>query len=104
MMQGNKVQQNPYLTQKIMSASPEQLISYLYDAAIAACGRDDLQKSSRAVRELISALNFEYKDIAVTFFQVYRYINNLISQRRFEEARQMLTDLKSSWATAMKVA
>lgn len=95
---------NPYLVQKIMSARPEQLISYIYDAAISACGKKDRVKANRAVQELINALNFDYKEMAVTFFNVYRYINNLISKGKFEEAREMLLEIKQTWSKATKVA
>ncbi len=94
---------NPYLVQKIMSANPDQLISYIFDAAIAACGNNDSVKAGNAVRELTKSLNFEYREMAVNFFNVYRYINNNLIKGKFDESRQMLVELKSSWDTAMKV-
>lgn len=94
---------NPYLNQKIMSASPNQLISYVFDAGIAACGRQDRSKATQAVNTLIKALNFDYKEIATTFFNMYRFINRLVVQGRFEEARNILVDLKQTWNTAMNV-
>ncbi len=100
----NRGKVNPYLIQKIMSARPEQLISYIYDAAIAGCVNKDRAKASRAVQELINSLNFEYKEIAITFFNVYRHINFLIRTGKFETARNMLTEIKKSWSDAMKVA
>ena len=33
----NKVTMDPYLRQKVLSASPQQLIVYLYDLGIASC-------------------------------------------------------------------
>lgn len=94
---------NPYLVQKIMSASPDQLISYIYDAAIAACGNNDSIKAGNAVRQLMKSLNFEYRETAVNFFNVYRYINNNIIKGKFDESRQMLIELKNSWDTALKL-
>ena len=35
------VRKDPYLTQKIMSASPEQLVAYMYDAVILGCKKED---------------------------------------------------------------
>ncbi len=102
-MQGNKPGVDPYLKQKIMSASPEQLISYIYDVAISSCRREDEIKSTRAINELINALNFDQKEIATRFFQLYRYILNLISKRKFDEAATMLSELRTAWAEAMKV-
>ncbi len=94
---------DPYLTQKVMSASPEQLIAYIYDAAITGCARQDRSKSMRAVQELINALNFDNIDIARNFLKLYRYILDQICKGEFEEARQLLTEFKSIWTQAMKV-
>lgn len=92
-----------YLVQKVMTASPEQLISYVYDIAIVACTRKDREKAGKAVQELINSLSFDHKEIATSFFQVYRYTLNTIQEGRFEAALEILTELKSSWAEAMKV-
>jgi len=100
----NKKKLDPYLIQKIKTASPDQLISYVYDSAIAACSKKDSYKASTAVRELIKSLNFEYKQISVVFYNVYRYINNKIIKGHFEEAREMLIDIKKTWASSMKVS
>jgi flagellin-specific chaperone FliS len=94
---------NPYLVQKVMSASPEQLIAYVYEAGATACAKEDRFTASKAVSTLIQALNFEYKETAVTFFNVYRYLNRLISKGKFEEAKTIFADLKQSWAKAYKV-
>jgi flagellin-specific chaperone FliS len=97
-------QLNPYVVQKITSASPEQLISYIYDAAITACAKKNHSKAIQAVQALINALNFDYKDVSLSFFNVYRYINLLIQKSKFEEAKEMLTDIKKTWSIAMKTS
>ncbi len=96
-------QKNPYLVQKVMSASPDQLISYVYDAGIKACAMENRSDGLRAVQVLINALDFDKQEISVTFYNVYRYINYSISQGNFVEAKKNLEDLKSTWAKAMKV-
>jgi len=96
-------QKNPYLIQKILSASPEQLISYVYDAAIKACAIKSRSEALRAVQVLISSLDFNQKEMSVTFYNVYRYINHTLSYGKFAEAKKNLEDLKSTWAKAMKV-
>jgi len=98
------VKVNPYLVQKVMSASQNQLTSYIYDVAIAACGKKDSIKAGKAVRELMNSLNFEHKEIALTFFNVYRYINSCIVKGKFDESKQMLTDIKNTWDTSMKLS
>lgn len=95
---------DPYLVQKVMSASPQQLISYIYDAAIIACGQRDSLKAGKSVRELMKSLNFDYKEIAFTFYNVYRYVNYLIIKGNYEDARDILVDLKNTWTSAMNVS
>ena len=72
-MTQNRNNINPYLMQKVMTASPEQLISYIYDIAISACAQKDHIKATQAVQELINSLNFDYKEQSLTFFRIYRY-------------------------------
>ncbi len=92
---------DPYLVQKVMSASPQQLISYIYDAAIVSCGQRDSIKAGKSVRELMKSLNFDYKEVAFTFYNVYRYVNNLIINGNFEDARDILVDLKNTWISLL---
>ena len=95
--------QNPYLVQKFMSASPEELIAYIYDYGVTACAQKDPVKARMAVNNLIQALNFDYKEVATTFFSVYRYLKHLINQRRFDEAKAILSDLKNTWSKAFNL-
>lgn len=102
-MTPNRNKINPYLMQKVMTASPEQLVSYIYDIAISSCAQEDCVKATKAIQELISALNFDYKEQSLTFFRIYRYILNQIHKSQFEEARKLLTDIKRTWVSAMQV-
>lgn len=103
-MQKRPVKTNPYLVQKVLTASPEQLIVYIYDAAIVACGRENKVKASQAVQALINSLDFDSeKSIAVKFFQLYHYILNRINTKNFNEARELLDELRKAWSEAMKV-
>lgn len=94
---------NPYLAQKIMTASPEQLILYIYDASISACGRKDYIKAAEAIQELINSLNFKEREVATTFFQMYQYILSLVHKREFEEAQLFLREIRNTWAEAMRL-
>ena len=103
-MQREPVKTNPYLVQKVLTASPEQLIVYIYDAAIIACGRENKMKASQAVQVLINSLNFDSdKNIAVKFFQLYHYILNRINAKNFGEAKELLGELRKTWSEAMEV-
>lgn len=99
-----KRQIDPYLTQKVLSAGPEQLISYIYDVAIRGCNQKDRYRVNRAISELVSALDFDHREAALPFFNVYRHITFLNRQGRFDEAKTMLIDLKRSWNQAMNIS
>ena len=91
---------NPYLKQKIMSASPEQLVWYIYDAGIVACKKKDTTKAGQAIRELINALNFDYKEMAVPLFDLYKYCLNNVNSDKFEDAQEILEGLRDAWFEA----
>jgi flagellin-specific chaperone FliS len=94
---------NPYVNQKIMSASPEQLIVYIYDAAITACRRQDRIKATQAVNLLINSLDFEHKEIAGTFYRTYSALLNLIGKGRFGEVEASINEIRSTWISAMRL-
>jgi len=96
----NNTNMNPYLKQKIMSASPEQLVCYIYDASIIACKKKDSVKAGQAIRELINALNFDYKDMALPLFDLYKYCLNNVNSKKFEEAQEILEGLREAWYEA----
>ncbi len=97
---------NPYLTQKILTASPEQLIAYVYDAGAVACKQKDSVRARNAVRSLINSLNFdaqEAKKVSTTFFNVYSHLNHLINNHQFTQAGRIFTELKDTWSRAFGV-
>lgn len=97
----SKPGRNLYLTQKVMSASPEQLVVYIYDAAIAACGRQDKIKAIQAIHLLIKSLNFEEREVALRFYQVYDTILEFLYRRNFERARELISEIRETWVKAM---
>ncbi len=94
---------NPYLVQKILTASPEQLVLYIYDASSVACGNENSIKAIEAIQELINSLDFKEKKIAGTFYHMYQYILNLIHKKQFTEAQVLLREIRNTWAEAMKL-
>ncbi len=99
----NNNKPNQYLVQKIMTASPDQLVAYIYDTGVTACSQKDADKARRAVQLLVNGLNFDVKDVPITFYRVYQYLNHLINRNRFNEARAIFQDLKQTWAKAFNV-
>ena len=91
---------NPYLKQKIMSAIQGEVVCYIYDAGIVACKKKDTTKAGQAIRELINALNFDYKEMAVPLFDLYKYCLNNINSDKFEDAQEILEGLRDAWFDA----
>lgn len=102
-VRAGNLEKDSYLKQKILSASPEQLVSYIYDVILAACRRKDQDRALRGLTGLVSSLNFEYKDIAVPMYQLYQYCLESVRKREFNEVEELIGDLKAAWAEAMKV-
>ena len=99
--------QDQYLEQKILSASPKQLIAYIYDAAIASCRKRDIEKTTAAIGILINSLNFDdngdVHDMSSKFSEYYEYILDLVRKKRFDEARNNLKEIRDAWVEAMNV-
>jgi len=99
--------QDQYLEQKILSASPKQLIAYIYDAAIVSCTKRDIEKTTAAIGILINSLNFDdnedVQDISSKFIQYYEYILDLVRKNKFDEARDNLKEIRDAWVKSMKV-
>lgn len=102
--QNKKKSADPYLTQKIMSAGPQQLVAYIYDAGIAACAKQDKEKAFLSVQELINSLDFDKgKSVTNTFYHMYRYLQEQLRKDNFEEVKEILTEIRQTWVHAMKV-
>jgi len=96
----NKV--NIYQKNEILSSSPEKLVLFLYDQAIAGCKSDDERKASRAIAQLIDSLDFNYPEIATGVFRLYEYSIRMIREKNFHKALPILVDLRSTWAEALQ--
>jgi len=90
-----------YRNQQVMSASPMQLVLMLYDLAITGCERQDAERASAPIRELIGALNFEIDQIALDLFRLYEYCLWEIRRRRFVDAGGILRRLRDTWQEAL---
>ncbi|HEX9653801.1 MAG TPA: flagellar export chaperone FliS [bacterium] len=100
---GYKAVKNSYLAQQIQLASPEKLILMMYDLGLKSCRTKDRGKASKVLVELISALNFDYKDASVRFFELYRYALDRVQSGKFEEAGTVLQGLRDAWQSAFKI-
>ena len=93
--------QNKYLLQQVNSAGPEKLISLLYDIGSKSCRAKDRQKAAKVLVELIAALNFDYKEIATDFFDLYRYALDEVNKGGFENALRVFEELNDVWKSAV---
>ena len=115
---------NAYKAQQVMTASPEQLTLMLYNGAIRFVGEamlaldeGDLEKSHNAnlraqdiVREFMCTLKMDL-EVSKGFYALYDYIEFRLVQANIkkdkdmlEEAKGLLTDMRDTWAEAMKLA
>ena len=86
-----------YHKNEIMNMSPAQLVLKVYDIAIIGCKLKNSRKVSKALVELISALDFEKGDMAVGLFRLYQYCLDVIKKDEFDEALKILSELRSTW-------
>ncbi len=90
-------QAKEYRYQEVMGASPIGLIIIAYEATIAACRRQDLEGTSRALSALRNSLNFEHREIASKLFSIYVWCGDLARAGKWEEAAGILDDLRAAW-------
>ncbi|TAL68362.1 MAG: flagellar protein FliS [Bacteroidetes bacterium] len=92
-----------YLEQEVMSWSKEKIILKMYDLFIVSCKRSDVPKMSRVLVELMGSLNFEYEETATRLYRLYEYCQRCIFQRRFDEAMNIIQELRAAWSKAFNL-
>jgi flagellar protein FliS len=111
-----------YRTQQIMTAPPEQLTLMLFNGAIrfinesiTAIDEKQIEKSHNAnirtqniIRELMATLDMQY-DIAKRLMALYDYMEYRLQSanlkkdtKQLEEVRDLMTELRDTWAEAVK--
>lgn len=93
---------NAYLAKEILEASPQKLLIKVYDFAIVHCKKGNMDKTNRALQELINALRFDdekSKDIAIGFLKLYQFCQEEMRKGETEIVYKILTDLREAWLT-----
>jgi flagellin-specific chaperone FliS len=86
------------LEAEIYSWSKEKLILKMYDLFIVSVKRNDINKGSKVLIELMSSLNFDYEDVSSRLYRLYEYCQRCIFQKKAEEALFIITELRNTWA------
>ncbi len=77
--------------------TPEEVILRLYEIGIEACWHRDSARVGQVLHELIAALNFEYHEMATAYYNMYEYALRVLDQKKFDEIRDILTELHDAW-------
>ena len=92
---------NPYLQQQVLTASPEKLILILYDLGLKWCRARERGKAGKVFIELIGCLDFDYGEVALGYFDLYRYALDEVHQGRFDNAIMVLENLREIWESSV---
>jgi flagellin-specific chaperone FliS len=92
-----------YQQNQIMNLSATELILKLYDLAIVAIKQGNVRKANLVITELIASLNFEYKEVALGFFKLYRYCQDQLYKGNLKEPLKIMEDLRATWARAFNL-
>jgi flagellin-specific chaperone FliS len=76
---------------------PELLILNLYDLGIQFCAARQKEEARKVLVELINSLNFDYADLATSFYNLYQFALNQIEADNFDEALEIFQGLRSAW-------
>lgn len=93
-----------YKHNEIMGLSPVQLILKLYDFVIVNSKKRNYNNVSAGLTQLIAALNFDYKEVSLGLFRLYRYCQNQSQNGNFAEVEKIIGELRSAWAQAFKLS
>jgi len=96
---------NAYFVKEIMDSTPPQLLLKVYDFAIVHCQREHIDKSNRAVSELINSLNFddeEAKSISIELLRLYQFVQESTRKGEFNVSVKILSELRNTWIQVFK--
>lgn len=91
---------NAYFVKEIMDSTRPQLLLKVYDFAITHCQRENIEKSNRAVSELINSLNFEdeeAKGISIELLRLYQFVQESTRKGDFDVSIKILHELRNTW-------
>jgi len=93
---------NAYLTKEILEASPQKLLLKIYDFAIVNCKAGNMEKTNKAINELINALRYDddkAKEVSIGLLKLYQFCQDQMRKGDQEIVYKILNDLRDTWAT-----
>ncbi|MCK4302890.1 MAG: flagellar protein FliS [Candidatus Eisenbacteria sp.] len=90
-----------YRCQQLESMTPGQLVLVAYEQGILACRNQDRRRARRVIEHLIAALDFEQGGVADGLLLLYDWGLRLIQESKFQEAEDILEELRAAWVSAM---
>ena len=92
---------NAYLVNAVMESSQEELLLKLYDFALTNCQLKNIEKTNKALNELIFALRFdteELENISEGLYKLYDYCKDQMRKRNYDIVYKILSGLREQWA------
>lgn len=100
----NRSKLNPYLTNQILNATPEELFIKVFDFAVVHSEKKDMIKTNTAIQELINFLRFDNettKELSINLVQLYQFCQEQARKDNFEIVTTILIELRESWIKAI---
>ncbi|HHX65621.1 MAG TPA: flagellar protein FliS [Chloroflexi bacterium] len=90
-----------YENNRASTASPVTRLLTVYDYALSACKGQRLWELSKALRVLHEGLDFDFP-MSFNLAAIYEWCADLARQGQWDEAAQILGELRDSWAAAAR--
>lgn len=93
---------NAYLAKEILEATPKKLLLKIYDFALVHCKKGNMEKTNKAIQELINALRFDEpksKDFSIGLLKLYQFCQEQMRKGESDIVYKILSDLREAWVT-----
>ena len=91
-----------YRKNDVSNASPGRLIIMAYDAAITACGKQDLDVSTRALSILKDSLDLSQGQVAMNLMSLYLFCADGCRAGKWKLVAEILSELRTTWVELEK--
>ncbi|MGR3220543.1 MAG: hypothetical protein ACUZ8H_12130 [Candidatus Anammoxibacter sp.] len=80
---------------------PRIEIDNIFNIGIQACDQKDTIKVRKVLDTLKGMLDFQFKEVASGFGRLYDFCLQFVNDKKFENARDILLELRQSWNVAV---